>query len=145
MARYTYTGNVTDLRGAAFPGASPRAWVTTDRDVFTPGGLGSHRDVRITVESNGSFDVTLEASADLTPPSPYTIRCEWFTVTENGQEVLAGWSEWTFTAQIGGGPVSTMPGVKLTRVWYSPLPPPVSRTGIYWLDPETGDVRIWKD
>lgn len=143
MAVYAYTGKLTDFGEAPFPAATPRLWVQPERDAFTASGPAAARRIPVTVASNGDFTVNLTPSADLTPPTRYALRCDWFTVDVNGVEVLAGWSEWRFTALIGGGPISTMPDGVITRVWYSTTPPPVNRPGIYWVHPVTGDVREW--
>lgn len=149
MATYTYTGRLTDLGESPFPGASPRLWVAPENegsfDPFTPAGPGASRRIPIQLGDDGAFSVDLVASVDLSPPTRYLLRCDWFTTSEAGSEVLAGWSEWRFTALIGGGPISTMPDGVFTRVWYSITPPPVSRPGIIWVHPNTGDVREWSD
>lgn len=142
MAVYTYTGKLTDFGEAPFPDAFPRLWGEPERDAFSPSGLAAARRIPIAVASNGSFSVDLTASIDLVPPTRYSLRCDWFTVDVAGTEVLAGWAQWDFTAQIGGGPIATMPGV-LTRVWYATTQPPVNRSGIYWIHPTTGDVQVW--
>lgn len=145
MATYTYTGRLTDFGDAPFPGAYPRLRVAPERDSFSASGPAAARDVPVPVASNGTFTVNLIASADLIPPTRYELRCDWLTVDQAGQEVLAGWASWRFTAAIGGGPISTMPDAPMTRVWYSTSPPPVERAGIYWVHPVTGDVREWTD
>lgn len=145
MAVYTYTGRLTDLGEAPFPGANPRLRIAPERAVFTPNGPGADRDIAVTAGYDGAFAVDLVASVDLIPPTRYVLRCDWFAIGVGGEEVLAGWSEWRFTALIGGGPIATMPDAHLTRVWFSTSPPPANRPGIIWVNPETGDVREWSD
>lgn len=142
MAVYDYTGKLTDFTEAPFPDAVPRLYVVPNGDAFSPTGPSSKRSIPVDVASNGTFSISLQASIDLVPPTAYTLRCDWFTSTAVGQEVPAGWSEWEFTAQPGGGPIATMPN-KITRVWYSTSQPPVDRAGIYWIHPTTGDVKEW--
>ncbi|MEQ6899473.1 hypothetical protein [Microbacterium sp. KR10-403] len=145
MTTYSYTGKLTDFGEAPFASAIPRLWVAPEGDAFAPGGPAAARRIPVTVASDGSFSVALVASADLLPPTRYALRCEWLTADASGQEVLAGWAEWVFTAAIGGGPISTMPNLPITRVWYATTAPPVNRSGIYWVHPTTGDVREWVD
>lgn len=140
---YTYTGQLTDFGDTPFPDAIPRLWVEPKRDAFTPDGLGAARRIPVVLPSSGLFEVELIASIDLVPPTQYSFRADWFTTDVSGTEVLAGWSQWDFTAQPGGGPIATMPGV-LTRVWYSQLEPPVNRAGIYWINPVTDEVKEWR-
>lgn len=140
MAVYTYTGKLTDFGEAPFPNAIPRLWVAPMQDAFSPVGPAAAKRIPITVASNGSFSVELEASVDLIPPTRYTLRCEWLQSADDPDP--RGWAQWDFTAQIGGGPISTMPGT-LTRVWYATTQPPVNRSGIYWIHPTTGDVKVW--
>lgn len=142
MAVYAYTGKLTDFGEAPFPEAVPRLWVEPERDAFSPSGPSAARRIPVVVAADGSFSVNLTASIDLVPPTRYALRCDWFRVDIAGTEVLAGWAQWDFTAQPGGGPIATMPGV-LTRVWYDTTPPPVERSGIYWIHPVTGDVKVW--
>lgn len=137
---YTYTGKLTDFGDAPFPGAIPSLWVEPHRDAFSTSGLSAARRIPITVASNGSFSVDLEASADLTPPTGYSIRCEWLEVVGGPPR---GWAQWDFTADIGGGPISTMAGNRITRVWYATTQPPVNRPGVFWIHPGTGDVKVW--
>lgn len=145
MTTYAYTGKLTDFGEAPFPGAHPRLWVAPERDAFGPTGPVAARNIPVPVGPDGTFTVNLTASADLNPPTKYELRCDWFTVDQAGQEVLAGWASWRFTAAIGGGPIITMPDAHITRVWYSASPPPVNRPGIYWVHPVTGDVREWTE
>lgn len=149
MATYTYTGRLTDLGESPFPEAYPRLWVEPEKTQpfgpFTPSGPGADRRITIPLASNGTFSVDLVASADLIPPTRYILRCDWFMTGSGGDEVLTGWSEWRFTALIGGGPLSTMPDAPVTRVWFSTTPPPVNRPGVIWVNPVTGDVREWSD
>lgn len=135
---YPYTGQLTDFGDAPFPGAVPRLWVDPERDAFSPDGLAAAKRIPVTLPSSGLFSVDLIASIDLNPPTPYSFRCEW--LTEDGDPI--GWAQWDFTAQPGGGPIATMPN-HVTRVWYATTAPPVQRTGIYWIHPTTGDVRVW--
>lgn len=139
MAVYDYTGKLTDFGEAPFPDAYPRLWVSPQQDAFSPSGPAAAKHIPVTVASDGSFSVELIASIDLVPPTPYTLRCDW--LNGPGGDPL-GWAQWDFTAQPGGGPIATMPGV-MTRVWYSTSQPPVSRAGIFWINPVTDDVKEW--
>lgn len=138
MATYTYTGRLTDFGEKPFLTATPKLWVEPEHPAFSDTGPAVARRILITVASNGSFSVDLVASADLTPNTRYRLRCEWL---DSG--VLAGWTEWIFTALIGGGSIADMPDSVITNVWYAVSPPPVNRSGIYWIHPTTGDVREW--
>lgn len=142
MAKYDYTGKLTDFAEQPFPDAVPRLMVVPTGDAFSPSGPSSKRSIPVTVASNGSFTVSLTASTDLNPPTPYTLRCDWFSDTVGGTPVPGGWSEWEFSAQPGGGAIATMPN-QITRIWYSSSKPPVDAAGIVWIHPDTGDVREW--
>lgn len=139
MAVYSYTGKLTDFGEAPFPNAVPKLWVEPLQDAFSPSGPAAAKRIPVTVASNGTFSVDLIASVDLVPPTAYSLRCEWL----DPDQQAVGWAQWDFTAQPGGGPIATMPGSTLTRVWYATTAPPVSRVGIYWVHPTTGDVRVW--
>lgn len=141
MAVYTYTGKLADFGEAPFPNAFPRLWVSPVRDAFSPEGVVAAKRIPVTVASDGTFSVVLEASIDLIPPTTYSLRCEWLSSADDPDP--RGWAQWDFTAQIGGGPIATMPGSHLTRVWYDTAAPPVNRAGIYWIHPTTGDVKVW--
>lgn len=138
MTVYTYTGKLADFSDAPFPDALPRLWVEGKHAAVSKGSMHALKRVHVPVNSRGFFSVSLVASVDLTPESPYLLRCEWL----DGDTVL-GWTEWEFTALIGGGNIADMPSGVITNVWYSTLPPPVDRAGIFWINPETGDVREW--
>ncbi|OIU88670.1 hypothetical protein [Microbacterium sp. AR7-10] len=139
MAVYAYTGKLTDFGEAPFPDAIPKLTVVPLRDAFSPSGPAAAKPIVVPVASTGAFSVDLIASIDLIPPTAYSLRCEWL----NAGNDPVGWAQWDFTAQPGGGPISTMPGSTLTRVWYATTAPPVNRPGIYWIHPTTGDVRVW--
>ncbi|UOQ58090.1 hypothetical protein MUN78_04390 [Leucobacter allii] len=140
MTVYTYSGTLADFGAAPFPTAKPRLWVSPLQDAFGPdGGVHAARQVPIPVSTGGSFDVALVASADLTPPTRYSLRCEWL----DAAGIVRGWAQWDFTAAIGGGLIADMTDQIITRVWWGTEPPPVQRTGIYWIHPTTGDVREW--
>ena len=138
MAVYPYTGKLTDFGEQPFPNAVPQLWIQPGSDAYTPSGPSAARRISVPVASDGTFSVDLTASIDLIPPMPYGLRCDW--LTEDDEPL--GWAEWEFTAQIGGGPIATMPG-GITRVWYDTAEPPVNRTGITWIHPITNDVRVW--
>lgn len=140
MAVYTYTGKLTDFGEAPFPNATPRLWVSAKRAAFGPdGGVLATRPVPVPLTESGQFAVNLIASVDLHPETGYSLRAEWL----DADGIVRGWEQWDFTAAIGGGPISDMKDVVITRVWYDVNPPPVQRAGIYWIHPVTGDVREW--
>ncbi len=140
MTVYLYTGKLSDFSVTAFPHAVPTLWVSPEHSAFGPdGGVHAGRRIPIVLRTDGTFEVSLVASADLTPETNYSLRCEWV----NADGVPLGWEQWDFTAAIGGGPISDMAGVIVTRVWLGETPPPVSRAGIYWVNPVTGDVKEW--
>lgn len=138
MTVYTYTGKLADFGDTAFPNAKPRLWVEAEHAAMSGGSVLALKRVPITVAANGTFSVQLVASADLTPVSRYRLRAEWL----DGDTVV-GWTDWIFTALIGGGPIANMPDGQITNVWYSRSNPPVQRPGIIWIHPVTGDVREW--
>lgn len=142
MAVYDYTGKLTDFTEQPVPGAVPRLYVVPNGDAFSPSGPSAKRRIPVEVASNGTFTVSLTASTDVVPETAYTLRCDWFTTTVFGQEVQQDWSEWEFSAQPGGGSIATMPN-KIMRVWYSTSRPPVDVAGIFWVNPVTGDVKVW--
>lgn len=101
MATATYTGDLTDFAEAPFPTAVPKLTVYPKQDGFGAKGLLSTRRIPITVASNGSFSFQLVPSAQTLPPQSYILRCEWL-----GSDY--GYSEWEFTAAVGGGNIKTM-------------------------------------
>ena len=139
MTVYTYSGKLADFSDEAFPANSrARLWVEAVTSAMSGSSLHALKRVHISVASNGSFSVDLVASADLTPQSRYRIRCEWLD-----GDIVLGWTDWAFTALIGGGPIANMADVVVTNIWYSTVKPPIDRTGITWIHPTTGDVREW--
>ncbi|MHA3682776.1 hypothetical protein ACXR2W_00745 [Leucobacter sp. HY1908] len=135
---YAYTGKLADFGDAPFPTAKPKLWVEPMQPAMSGGSVLAAKRVQITPASNGNFTVQLIASADLDPWSRYRLRCEWLD-----GDVVMGWSEWIFTALIGGGGIADMSGVVVTNVWHSASYPPVNRKNIIWIHPITGDVREW--
>lgn len=130
----TYYGILSDFAGRPFPGAVPRLEVTTDRDAVGPSGLLSRRPVPIPTASDGTFMVNLIESARTSPSVRYIFRCTWLTTTSDGVEVESGWSEWTITAAIGGGPVKDMVSAPVA-VWFVGPPWPESPTpGAFYLN-----------
>lgn len=101
MATATYTGDLTDFAEAPFPTAVPKLTVYPKKDGFGAKGLLSTRRIPITVNANGSFSFQLVPSAQTLPPQSYILRCEWV-----GSDF--GYSEWEFTAAVGGGNIKTM-------------------------------------
>lgn len=138
MASYTYTGKLTDFSETPFPSAQPKLWVEPEREAMTKTHALATKRIPITVASNGSFSVDLVPSADLTPPTRYRLRVEWLD-----NATLIGWTDWLFTALIGGGSIGDMTDGEPTNVWYSTSYPPINRSGIIWIHPVTGDVREW--
>lgn len=140
MATSIYTGKLSDFGEAPFLTAKPELWVAPHGDAFgSSGGVHAARKIPIQLRLDGGFEVRLVPSADLTPFTRYSLRCDWLDV--NG--ISQGWAQLDFTAAIGGGAISDMTDLDLTRVWVGEEAPPLQRTKIYWLHPVTGDVREW--
>lgn len=128
MAFYTYTGKLADLGGVPFPGAVPRLWVEADRDTMGPEGpIPARKRVEVAVGSDGTFSVTLQASADLSPATLYTLRCDWL----DGAGNPLGFAEWKFTAYQGGGPIRDGGAPPTFSIWVGPPWPPVGTPGLY--------------
>ena len=135
---YPYTGKLADFADTPFPKARPRLWVEGETASMSQSSVHALKRVEVPVAETGHFSVALVASADLVPPTPYILRCEWL----DGDTVL-GWSTWKFTDLIGGGNIANMQDGETTNVWYSTQSPPANRGGIIWINPVTGDVREW--
>lgn len=135
MATYEYTGVLADFSQAPFPGAHPKLEVVAKQAAFGPLGPLADKPVRVPVAASGAFTVTLVASADTTPPTTYELRCTWL----NDDDTPVGWSEWTFTAVVAGGPIKDMVTAP-PSVWFIGPPWPASEpSGFYW-DTTTDDV-----
>lgn len=140
MTKYVYEGTLADLEGQSFPDAHPNLWVAPEADSTGPGGvmIPHRRKVRIDVESDGSWELELFASVDLSPSRPYRLRCEW---VRDPDGALAGWAEWVFVAVAGGGRVADMGASTPVSVWRvgPPWPAPPLPPGWYF-DTVTNDV-----
>lgn len=134
MATYTYTGKLTDVGEAPFPGAIPRLWVEPATEMFGPGGPLATKRVPVTVAANGSFSVALVASVDTVPAARYRLRCEWL----DGDTVL-GSSSWDFNAVVGGGNITESAGAPASVWWVGPPWPAGLPSGFYF-DKITNDV-----
>lgn len=134
MATYPYTGRLTDFGEAPFPSAFPRLVIVADRDAFGPSGLLSKKRIPVTVAADGTFRVSLVPSTDTSPPVRYTARCEWLD-----GETLVGFSEWSFTALPGGGPIKDMVTAPLS-VWFVGPPWPQGTPPGWYFDRFTNDV-----
>lgn len=141
MATYTYTVRVTDFGERPLPDAQLRVWVEADRDAHSPSGQLSKRRIPVVIDSSGVGSVQLVASADTSPPIKYTLRGDWVTITESGQEILAGWSEWPFTALPGGGPIQDGVNAPPSIWWVGPPFPVTEPPGFYW-DLTTDDIGV---
>lgn len=138
MATFPYTGRLTDFAEQPFPNALPRLTVAGERSSFGPTGLLSERPVVLEVAADGSFVANLVPTVQTSPQIRYLFKCSWFTINQSGREVSAGWSEWTITAAIGGGPVKDMVTAPAS-VWFVGPPWPAKPVvGAFYLD-RTGD------
>lgn len=135
MAVYLYTGVLADFAQSPFPEAVPRLKVIASRAAFGPLGPLAEKPVLVPVAASGAFTVSLVASTDTTPPTKYRLFCEWL----NSEGAPVGWSEWEFTAVVGGGPVKDMVTAP-PSVWFVGPPWPAAEpAGFYW-DTTTDDV-----
>lgn len=130
MAIATYSGRLSDFAEEPFPSASPRLFVLAERDAFGPTGALSRRQIPVAVNALGEFSFDVVPSADTAPPTRYRLICEWLDV----DQAVIGWSEWAFTAAVGGGPISEMGLIPITRFWCGPTEPPNRGPGLWWLD-----------
>lgn len=114
MARYTYTGRLTDFKRAAIPsGASPQLYVRPVQPGYGALGLLSDRRIPVTLASDGSFSVHLEASSSVRPEARYEIICEWLDATGIPQ----GFSRWAvFRAPAGGGNIADLVDLPIPSV-----------------------------
>lgn len=136
MTTYTYTGRLTDFGEAPFPEAMPRLWVEATEPAFGPTGALATRRIPVTVAPNGNFSVALVASVDTSPTNIYKLRLEWLHAEGN----LAGWSEWEFTAAIGGGSITESAAAPLSVWWVGPPWPPYPLPLGFYFDTITNDV-----
>lgn len=130
MAVCSYSGRLTDFAEAPFPAAAPRLWVVADRDAFGVNGALASRRVAVPVTRRGEFTFDLVPSVNTAPPTRYRLCCEWL----DGDGGVAGWSEWEFTAALGGGPIKDMALIPISRFWCGPTPPLNPGPGLWWLD-----------
>jgi hypothetical protein len=138
MATYPYTGKLTDFAEQPITGAVPRLRVVPERDSSGPAGLLASIGIAVTLANDGTFTVPLVATVDTSPETRYTLVCDWFAQAVGGQELLAGWAEWTFTAAIGGGPIKDM-FTAPASIWFVGPPWPAQPiVGAFYLD-RTGD------
>jgi hypothetical protein len=139
MATYPYTGTLTDFAEQPIAGAAPRLRVMPERDSFGPSGPLASRGIPVSLEADGkTFTTHLVATVDTSPQTRYTLVCDWFAQDVGGQEILAGWAEWTFTAAIGGGEIKDMFDAPAS-VWFVGPPWPAQPVvGAFYLD-RTGD------
>lgn len=136
MAKYSYTGRLTDFSETPFPGAIPELVVRPEREAFGTTGLLASRDIRVTVDSTGTFSVDLVASVDMSPASGYVLVCNWL----DAGGVARGWSEWKFNAVIGGGPIKDSVSAPAS-VWIVGPPWPAEPIkGAFYFDKFTNDV-----
>lgn len=142
MATYTYEVKVTDFEEQPFPGATLRVWVAPERDAHGPEGQLAARRIPVVIDSTGAGTVQLVASVDLSPTTGYVLRGDWLSFDQNGQEILAGWSEWSFTALAGGGPIKDMVSAPVSVWWVGPPWPTTPRPGFFW-DLTTDSVGEW--
>lgn len=145
ITTYTYTVRLADVSNRVpSPAFNVRAWIEPQRETFSP--LAAHTDERIPLvfDGNGVATVELVATLDTDPETRYHLRAEWLRADDSGQQIPSGWSEWEFIAQVGGGDVAGM-GAFLRNVWFSTFPPPefAQRDGIYWINPDTWDLKDW--
>lgn len=142
MARYTYTGRLTDAQRARFVASrNARLFVQPSQSGYGDTGLISDRRIPITVNPDtGQFTVSLEASASVRPLMLYEFGMEWH---ESG---LNHWSSWfSFRAAVGGGAISDMlqipanPGT-FTYGWGKPEANGV--TGGIYVD-ISGEKPVW--
>lgn len=135
MTAYTYTGRLTDFGEAPFPDAHPRLWVEAREPALGLDGPLAPRRIPVAVTSNGAFSVQLIASVDTVPPAQYVLRLEWL----HADDTLAGWTEWPFTAVIGGGALAPTAGAPLSVWWVGP-PWPANLPPGFYFDTITNDV-----
>lgn len=130
MSIATFSGRLSDFAEAPFPSAQPRLWVISDVPAFGPTGALARKRIPVTVNSLGEFSFDVVPSADTSPPTRYQLCCEWL----DGTGGVAGWSEWDFTAAVGGGPIKDMGLIPITRFWCGPEAPENTGPGLWWLD-----------
>lgn len=112
-----YWGRLTDFAGQPFPGAIPRLSVTAEHPAVTTTGLLATKETVLPLASDGTFIAQLVPTADTSPQTRYVFLCTWFATNAAGAEIPAGWSEWTITAAIGGGPIKDMVSAPAS-VWF---------------------------
>ncbi len=125
MARYAYTGTLTDIGLGALTVWMPEVAVRPKVSAFGPDGLVS--DVRVPVPLvDGAFTMNLIPSGDLTPAAggtpgvDYVIEVGRYELGDDLTKIWYGTEAWEFTAVAGGGNVGGMNGGSMLAVWLGP-------------------------
>lgn len=134
MTTHLYTGTVTSFSENPIPNATPRMWVQPKFSAIGPNGPLLTRPVPVTIAEDGAFAVSLVASVDTVPPAEYVLHVDWL----DASGFAAGWSEWEFRAQAGGGPID--PGGPPLSVWFVGPPWPPGLPPGFYFDKITNDV-----
>lgn len=149
----TYTFKLLDFGLAPLTTLVPRVVFTADSPAFSGENAHVTRRVEATLATDGSGSVELVPSVNTTPHVTYTMRIEWLDPNAFGpnhgyigMDVIGG-----LVAALGGGRVSDMTGIPITRFWAGPADPnnptmPLGITpeaGLWWLNTVTGDLKEW--
>ena len=136
MARYAYTGRLTDFKRSVIPsGAAPRLYVQALQPAYGGLGLLANRRIPVALETDGSFSVSLEASSSVRPEARYELVAEWV----GNAGVPQGYSRFAvFRAPIGGGNIADLvdlPAPSVGGILYGYGPPPAGiPTNCIYLD-----------
>lgn len=141
MAKYTYTGTLTDIGVSALAGYTPRLTVRPQAEAFGPSGIVSAKRVLVPVNPSGSFSMQLQPSTELTPTRggptgvKYVLEVALFEDTFDGSQRVIHRDSWSFSAVAGGGDIGDMADL----VPYGPIvavlaPPPEDTEGVAWFD-----------
>ncbi|MGK9222078.1 MULTISPECIES: hypothetical protein [unclassified Microbacterium] len=114
MVKYIYTGSLTDIGVNDLGDYEPRLRVSPEEEAFGPDGLVSAQAVPVTVNADGTFQISLVASTDLVgaatrrSPVRHVLELALFQESFDGAKVLHRRDQWAFVAAVGGGHIGDM-------------------------------------
>lgn len=137
------TGRLTDVSADPMRDAEPTLIFEYTSAAVAGSSVLAPRPVVVAPAWNGYFEVNLTDSAKILPGGHYTLTIEWRDART--RQLHRSRMPWELHVPAAGGTLAELLRLpaNAANVWTGTTPPKNPVRGLWWLNPETGDLKEW--
>lgn len=132
------TGVLSDYKIGHLVGLHPALHFQPSGAAVGVTGVFAPETVVVQVSATGRFEAELQPTTTLRPSAYYTVAVRWGA----GRSATLPWK---LSVPAAGGALADLLKVPANpgAAWADTTPPPEPTVGLWWLNPDTGDLKEW--